>query len=112
MKPKVYVETTGPSYLMAWSSRDLIRAAHQQITREWWAGRDGFELYTSRLVVPECHAGDPQAAADRLRVLEGLCVLEQTADVVPLAEACPCRNARRRMPSIFPSRQSPGWIIC
>jgi hypothetical protein len=33
--PKVYLETIIPSYLTAWSSRDLIKAAHQQITREW-----------------------------------------------------------------------------
>ncbi len=32
MKPSVYVETTIPSYLTAWPSRDLVRAAHQQIT--------------------------------------------------------------------------------
>ncbi len=35
MKPRVYLETTIPSYLTAWPSRDLVRAAHQQITREW-----------------------------------------------------------------------------
>jgi hypothetical protein len=34
MKPKVYLETTIPSYLMARPSRDLVTAAHQQITRE------------------------------------------------------------------------------
>ena len=69
MRSRVYVETTVPSYLAAWPSRDLVRAAHQQITREWWANRDAFELYSSRLVVQECQAGDPQAAADRLEAL-------------------------------------------
>jgi len=34
MKPRVYLETTIPSYLTAWPSRDLVRAAHQQITRD------------------------------------------------------------------------------
>jgi hypothetical protein len=67
MKPTVYVETTIPSYLTAWPSRDLVQAAHQQMTREWWARRDQFELYSSRLVVQECQAGDTQAAADRWR---------------------------------------------
>lgn len=66
MKPRVYLETTIPSYLTAWPSRDLIRAAHQQLTREWWATRGAFELYASRLVIQECRAGDPKAAADRL----------------------------------------------
>ena len=87
MKPRVYIETTVPSYLTAWPSRDLVRAAHQQITREWWARRDAFELYSSRLVVQECQAGDPQAAADRLAALAGIPLLEQTSDAAALAEA-------------------------
>src|SRR2546421_7333451 len=87
MKPSVYVETTVPSYLTAWPSRDLVRAAHQQITREWWARRDTFALYSSRLVVQECQAGDPQAAADRLAALAGIPLLEQTAEAGELAEA-------------------------
>jgi hypothetical protein len=33
------------SYLTAWLSRDFIRAAHQQITQEWWQRRrNDFEL--------------------------------------------------------------------
>lgn len=87
MKPTVYVETTIPSYLTAWPSRDLVRAAHQQITREWWAHRDGFDLYTSRLVVQECQAGDEHAAADRLAALQGIPLLEQTPEAADLADA-------------------------
>ena len=87
MKPTVYIETTIPSYLTAWQSRDLVRAAHEQITREWWARRDGFELYSSRLVVQECQAGDAQAASDRLAVMAGIQLLEQDTAVGDLAEA-------------------------
>jgi hypothetical protein len=36
MKPRVYLETTIVSYLAALSSRDLVFAAHQQLTSEWW----------------------------------------------------------------------------
>jgi hypothetical protein len=35
MKPRIYVETSIISYLTARPSRDLIMAAHQEITREW-----------------------------------------------------------------------------
>src|SRR5436305_7868649 len=84
MKPQVYVETTVPSYLTAWPSRDLVRAAHQQITREWWARRGEFELYASRLVVQECQAGDSQAAAARLAALADVPLLELTHDAATL----------------------------
>jgi hypothetical protein len=87
MKPTVYVETTIPSYLTAWASRDLVRAAHQQIAQEWWAQRNGFDLYSSRLVVQECQAGDTHAAADRLGALAGIPLLEQGAEAAELAEA-------------------------
>ena len=84
MKPSVYVETTIPSYLTAWPSRDLVSAAHQQITREWWARRAGFELFLSQLVHDECRMGDPTAAADRLRAIHGIPLLEQNAEAVAL----------------------------
>src|SRR5438477_5476559 len=86
MRPRVYIETTIPSYLTAWPSRDLVRAAHQQITREWWARRDGFK-HSSRLVVQECQGGDAQAAADRLAALAGIPLLEQETEAADLAEA-------------------------
>jgi len=83
----VYVETTIPSYLTAWPSRDLLRAAHQQVTREWWDRRAAFDLYISPQVLVECEAGDPTAATERLAAVAGLPLLDQTADVVALAEA-------------------------
>jgi predicted nucleic acid-binding protein len=87
MKPRAYIETAVPSYLTAWPSRDLIRAAHQQITREWWLGRDALELFTSRLVLEECRAGDSQAALERLAALAGIPLLEQLPEAASLAEA-------------------------
>lgn len=36
MKTKVYIETSVISYLTSKPSRDLIIAAHQQITRDFW----------------------------------------------------------------------------
>ena len=88
MKPTVYVETTVPSYLMAWPSRDLVRAAHQQITREWWAHRrDNFDVFISQFVLDEAAAGDSAAAQDRLRALVDFPLLDLTEEVGTLATA-------------------------
>ena len=86
MKPTVYVETTVPSYLTAWPSRDVVRAGEQQVTRDWWARRSGFDLRVSSLVLLECGAGDSNAAALRLAALDGVPVLAQTAEAETLAE--------------------------
>jgi hypothetical protein len=49
MKPGVYLETTIVSYLTARPSRDLIIAAHQELTREWWENkRTDFDLYVAQ----------------------------------------------------------------
>ena len=86
MKPRVYIETTIPSYLTAWPSLQPVRAAHQQVTREWWAGRGAFDLYVSRGVVVECGKGDPTAAADRLAALSGIDLLDESDQATGLAD--------------------------
>ena len=86
MKPTVYVETTIPSYLTAWPSRDVVRAGEQQVTRDWWARRTEFELRVSSLVLLECGAGDADAAALRLAALDGVPVLAQTGEAETLAD--------------------------
>jgi hypothetical protein len=79
---KVYLETTIASYLTAKASRDLVIAAHQQITQEWWqTARDRFELYVSEAVLGELRAGDPEAIERRLRSIGSLPVLALNADV-------------------------------
>ncbi len=69
MKASVYIETTIVSYLVATPSKDIVQAAHQHITRDWWAARDRFDLYVSAAVVAEARRGDAVAAARRLEVL-------------------------------------------
>jgi hypothetical protein len=86
MKPTVYVETTVPSYLTAWQSRDVVRAGEQQVTRDWWERRTEFELRVSSLVLLECGAGDSDAAALRLAALDGVPVLAQTLEAETLAD--------------------------
>ena len=86
MKPIVYLETTIPSYLTAWQSRDVVRAGEQQVTRDWWERRTQFELRVSSLVFLECGAGNSDGAALRLAVLDGVPVLAQTLEAETLAD--------------------------
>ncbi len=88
MKPTVYLETTIPSYLTARPSRDLVLAAHQQLTHDWWElQREDFSLITSQLVLDEAAAGDPAFARRRLELLEGVPLLESDEHVVRLAQS-------------------------
>jgi predicted nucleic acid-binding protein len=87
MRPKVYLETTVPSYLAARPSRDLRVAAHQEITRDWWESRrSDFDLYISELVLEEVRAGDGQLAGRRLELLAGLPILPATSEILELAK--------------------------
>ena len=85
MKPKLYLETSIVSYLTARPSHDLIRAAHQQLTRDWWETRSSFDLYISQLVLDEAKAGNAEAAGRRLSALGEALLLELTPETGWLA---------------------------
>jgi len=88
MKPSVYLETTIPSYLTAWRSPELVMAARQEVTRDWWDTRRGdLELFVSQLVIDEASAGDPDAAAGRLAAIDGIPLLEATEGTDELVES-------------------------
>jgi len=72
----VYLETSFVSLLVGNPSRDLIIAANQQITRDWWRfRRDQFVYVASSEVVREAGDGDPQEALKRLGILGQMPVL-------------------------------------
>jgi hypothetical protein len=94
MPQKVYIETTIVSYLSAWPSRDVVRIGHQQTTRDWWNNeRTRFELVSSQLVLIECSAGDPAAAAGRLALLKDLPLLDVEETAMKLADALVSKGA-------------------
>ena len=82
----VYLETTIPSYLTARVSRDLVSAAHQQLTLEWWqVRREQFQLFVSELVLQEVALGDTESAKRRLDLLAGIPSLAITPAAATLA---------------------------
>jgi predicted nucleic acid-binding protein len=87
MKPTVYIETSVISYLTAQVSRDLVVAAHQQLTVEWWEqALPTFEPFVSPVVLEEIARGDPDAAERRMKAASAFKVLEVTPEVRDLAE--------------------------
>jgi len=67
--PTVYVETSLLSYLAARPSTNLIVAAQQQISHEWWELRhSSYRLFVSDLVTDEAARGNPTAAQKRLDI--------------------------------------------
>lgn len=88
MKPRVYIETTIPSYLTAWPSSHVVLFARQQIIRDWWeTQRAVFDLFTSTLVHQEASRGDEEAAIKRTHLLSELPVLDLSEDVYEVAHA-------------------------
>lgn len=87
MTKQVYIETTIASYLAAWPSRDLLQAARQQITHDWWSTqRQKYDLCISQTVLDEAAAGDADAAARRSPFLANLPLLNLTDAVKQLAK--------------------------
>ena len=76
LKPKVYLETTIPSFLAA------------RATRDWWQDRrQRYQLLISGLVLAESRRGDAEAAKEREAILAVCGVLEFDAAAERLARA-------------------------
>ena len=84
----VYLETTFISYLVARPSRDLMVAAHQQATREWWEDRlADFECFASQVVIDEASAGDATEIQKRLAIIGSLKTLDLSEIAATLTQA-------------------------
>lgn len=78
---RIYIETTIPSYLVARPARDLLQAARQQLTRDWWElKRQQHELFTSQVVLDEIAGGETAMAQERIAAMAGITVLLATVE--------------------------------
>ena len=84
----VYVETTIFSYLTAHPSGNLVTAAHQRITTEWWrTAASRHRLVSSAVVTREARAGNATMAERRLALLADVALVEVTLEANDLAQA-------------------------
>lgn len=72
----LYIETSIVSYLRQRPSSQVVMAARQLLTHQWWdEERGNYELVTSQYVLDEASVGDPALAAERLQLLDGIPLL-------------------------------------
>lgn len=97
----VYLETTVIGTIASRDHPDPIMLARQLSTRRWWKdAASRFDLRISDLVIAECNAGDPSAAAERLQVVDGVDILapkdeaESLADALMIGKAVPKSEPR------------------
>ncbi len=77
--PTLYIETSIVSYLRQRPSTQVVTAARQVLTHQWWSHeRANYELVTSQYVIDEASDGDPDLVDERLEALNGIPLL--TAD--------------------------------
>jgi hypothetical protein len=87
LRPRLYLDTTIPSYLTARVSRDLNIARYQKITTQWWnSWRTNFDIRISELVWKEASRGNPEAAERRLQLLARFPLLEVNERAYALCE--------------------------
>ena len=88
MKPKLYIETSIISYLTSRPSRNIITAARQELTRQWWSQeRENFDIFISEFVLSEAKEGDPTAAKLRNEALSDLPSVELLEEIRILAKS-------------------------
>lgn len=87
MKPLVYIESSVISYLAARPSNNLVSAARQSITLEWWdIHKSSYELCVSRLVEEEVSSGNAEASERRRSYLRGIAFLEVSNTAIEIAQ--------------------------
>ena len=83
----LYVETSIVSYLCQRPSSQVLIAARQLLTHQWWdKERANYELVTSQYVLDEASAGDPVPAAERLQSLDGIPLLPLDPEIGAIAK--------------------------
>ena len=84
---RIYIESTIPSYVVARPARDLLQAARQQLTKDWWdLKRATHELFTSQVVLDEITSGEAAMARQRLTVMAGITLLRSTDEAETLTQ--------------------------
>lgn len=87
IKPRVYVETTIPSFYHDTRPAPAI-VARREWTREWWSGAaEAYELVTSAAVLNELVEGLPERSTPRLALVRDLPLLPVEPPIREIVES-------------------------
>ena len=82
----LYIETSIISYLRQKPSTQVVTAARQLLTHQWWNDeRANYELVVSQYVIDEASGGDSTLAAERLESLDGIPLLPNAPEIPQIA---------------------------
>ena len=97
----VYIETSIVSYLRQKPSSQVVMAARQLLTHQWWNDeRTKYQLVASQFVIDEASAGDPQSRCRASAILDDIPLLPLDSGIV--------RHCRRDHGSRNSSGESPN----
>ncbi len=85
-RPKVYIETTIPSFYHEVRT-DPVIVVRKNWTQHWWDfKKDAYDVVTSAAVLDELGDGDYEARQDAIDLLEGVPLLPIEADIAEIVE--------------------------
>lgn len=110
----VYIETSIVSHASAWPSRNPATAVLQDQAKRWLAEEAlKYDLVTSQFVVDEVSRGDPDAAEERLKLLQDVRVLIPDAEVEQVADEIISRSlmpAKARLDALHVASAAVGRV--
>ena len=86
MKLKIYIETSVISYLTARPSKNILIAAHQVSTLDFWNCINDYEVFISDIVIQEVSKGDKTQAKQWNQIIASFPVLEIDDEVKEIAQ--------------------------
>jgi hypothetical protein len=90
----VYLETTVIGNIAGRLHPDAAVSARQQLTRAWWvSAAERYRLFISQLTLDECAEGDPEAARERLELLQDVDMVSTPKEAEELAALLVARRA-------------------
>jgi predicted nucleic acid-binding protein len=86
MKPKIYVETTIPSFYHE-DRIDVAAVARREWTRQWWTDkRQNYDLLTSIAVLNELESGDYPKKENCLNLLNDLLLVTVEPEIIDIVQ--------------------------